>query len=173
MFTHASARACAGPRVRPRPRALAVLALAALCANACDRAGRHAHSDPSHSPTASGTSTVQRYRLSDDDLRILIVRANAGDNRAAYRLSEHFLMGVNQPGQALPWLQLAASRNDLPSQLAFASLLHIYGNDQEAEVWARRAIDGATSARDEGTRKGAVELLAEIKRRSAPPTARK
>lgn len=82
-------------------------------------------------------------------------------------------MGVNQPGQALSWLQLAASRNDLPSQLAFASLLHIYGNDRDARAWARRAVDGATSARDESTRRGALELLAEIEQRSSSPTARK
>ena len=169
MLTFASVSA--GPvRVRPRLRSVPVLALVALCANACDRDGRLTRSNPSLTPTAHGTSTVQVFRLSDEDLRVLIVRANAGDNRAAYRLSEHFLMGVNQPGEALHWLHLAASREDLPSQLAFASLLHIYGNDHDAQVWARRALAHATSAADEGTRKGALDLLAEIERRSAPPT---
>jgi TPR repeat protein len=114
-------------------------------------------------------STPATFRLDDHTRRALEVRAMAGDNDAAYRLSEHYLMGVNAPGQALEWLEVAATRGDTKSQIALGSLLHVYGNDRDARAWLQKAQQGAALAGDEANRRAAVEYLDEIARNPHTP----
>jgi TPR repeat protein len=127
------------------------------------------HSPKESQPSGQPQSTVSVYRLDEGTRASLQLLAQAGDNVAAYRVSEHYLMGVGDPGQALEWLRLAATRGDIKSQVALGSLLHVYGDDRGAREWLERAHQAAALASDEANRRAALEHLAEIERHPSRP----
>jgi TPR repeat protein len=120
---------------------------------------------PSSEETAKsseGRAMNTSFILEDAELKRQERAGASGDAKAAFRVSEHYGLGLgNVPAQKL-WLQRAAERGHTIAQYNLGAILYFEKDFDEAKKWLEAAEASAAASGDAETRREAEQLLRSI-----------